>query len=231
MGAALLSATPVAAAGTAPPEEGAPPPAASGAAVVPQAGWGPVPAGSPPRAWLPTSPPDEALKPKRNWYGWQILLPGVLTDLTGLIGAFTFPPILIGAAVGHGIYGPIIHLAHGRPDKAGLSFLLEAVLPAAAVGTTYLSASMCRGDCVGTVIIAAISVPATLIGGMVVDSAVLANEDVKPGSDAAWGRGGASFSLAPLLVPPLGSELGMAGAFRKGLGREAPVGLSLVGRF
>jgi hypothetical protein len=235
MGAALLSAAPAAGAGAAPPDGDAvapaPPPSPP-----PSSEPAPAPSPAPPPAWgsgpgLGAPPPDDSFRPRRRWYGWQILLPGILSDFLGIIGAFAFEPLLVVGMVGHGITGPIVHFAHGQPAKAGASFLLSAVLPLAAAGSTFLSSNMCRGDCIGPIVIGVISIPATVIGGMVVDAVILAHEDVTVREATSRAPGGPVFSLAPFLVAPLRADQGMASARRKGWGREAPIGLSVVGRF
>jgi hypothetical protein len=233
MGAALLSSAPTTEAAAAPPEGGAPPPAVSA--------WQPVPA---------SPPPGDAFKPRSNWYGWQILLPAITSDLAGAFALFFTlsrdlnalgPPVFVISALGHGFSGPTVHLAHGHVSKAAASFVLSAVLPAAALGVNFASFNLCdrRGGAervtetcyLPTIILFFATIPTTFVGGMIVDAVVLANEDDKLRGAAARGRVGGSFSLAPLLVPPLRSNQGMAGVWRKGLGREVPVGLSLVGRF
>lgn len=196
------------------------------------------------------APPSDPFKPRRHWYGWQILLPVIASDLAGAFALFLTvsrefnaigPPVFVLSALGHGLSGPIVHLAHGHVSKAGASFLLSAVLPAAALGVNFESFHLCDSreresriteTCfIPTAILFFITIPATFVGGMIVDAVVLANEDDKLRAAAARGRVGASFSLAPLLVPPLQSDQGIAGAWQKGWGREAPVGVSLVGRF
>lgn len=261
MGAALLSSAPAAAAAAGPPDgdpsapapvpaplpppssEPVPtpnpaPPPAEGAGLTGSPGGGAGPTGSPdggpwPRPWLVQPLPDEPFpaRPTRRWYGWQILLPGILSDFLGLIGVFTFQPLLVIGVGGHGITGPIVHFAHGQPGKAGASFLLEAVLPLAAVGSTILSSNVCRGDCVASAVIGVISIPVTVIGGMVVDAVALAHEDITLREATSRRPGGPAFSLAPLLVTPLRADQGMTSFWRKGWGREAPIGLSVVGRF
>jgi hypothetical protein len=243
MGAALLSATPAAGA---PPDEGAAVPLlppSPGSVALP-------PSPMPPSAWSADPqgfPPGGPIKPRRRWYGWQILLPVIASDLAGAFALFLTlgheftaagPPVFVASAIGHGLSGPIVHLAHGNIGKAGASFLLNAALPAAALGTNLASFNICDsnsrsgGSCyIPTVFIFFASIPATFVGALIVDTAVLAIEDDKRSPAAAQGPGDASFSLAPLLVPPLRSDRGMAAAWQEGWGREVPVGLSLVGRF
>jgi hypothetical protein len=204
----------------------------------PPASSAPPPSARPPLWWWPPPrrslelPPEEQPRPQRNWYGWQILIPSIAADFAAVIGLFTFRiPFLTAGAVVHGASGPAIHLIHGHAAKAGASFLVEAVLPGAALLGTLVSVGMCRGDCIGPSVIGAISIPSTLIGGMVIDTTIFAIEDVERRKASLRGRASASFSLAPLLLPPLGSEQGRVVVGRKGWAKEAPVGLSLIGQF
>lgn len=190
-------------------------------------GWGP-----PPRLEEPF--PLEAPRPTKGyWYGWQIIIPNAIVEVAGILSLAAQSWVGVAFCSGaRALSGPIIHFAHGNPGKAGVSFLLEGVLPAAMIATTVVSVNACRGSsCLAPTLIGVLGIPITVIGGMIVDTALFAVEDSKPASASARGRGGATYALAPLLVVPLQAEKGTANAGRKGWLEEAPIGLSLVGRF
>lgn len=175
--------------------------------VVPAPSWAPPPVEAPP-------PPG----PQR-WYGWQILLPTLASDamiLGGVLGSSekAGTGVLVAGLIGHGISGPIVHLAHGKPLKALASFGLEAALPGAMIAIGALSP--CNDDFCGANLAAlAIGVPIALTAGAVIDSSALAWEERSRPSAT-------SISLAPLVLPP--PHIGAGSTPR-------PAGVSLVGTF
>jgi hypothetical protein len=161
------------------------------------------------------------------WYGWQILIPGIISDALAIGGFFAGGSgvsvgLLAAAAAGHVFSGPIVHFANGQPLKAGISFLIEGIVPAG-VATAGLF-SLGHDGTTSTVLLLA-AFPITWVAGMVVDTAVLAKKEVKSKPEK-----GPAISLAPLVVQPLRANTGRS-AFSKGWSRETPMGLSLVGQF
>jgi hypothetical protein len=127
-------------------------------------------------------------------------------------GTSAGPPVALVGLIGHGISGPIVHLAHGRPLAALGSLGLEAGLPALTVGLAL--GPTCTGNCVSQFWWLLIATPIALSIGTAVDSAALAWEDrpkVKP-----------TVSVAPLVLPPL--RMGT-------LHLPSPAGAALVGTF
>jgi hypothetical protein len=181
----------------------------------------------PPGYWTPYGA-ALPVPPAKSWYGWQILIPTLASDavtLTSLFaggGSSAALGFAVAGALGHGLSGPIVHLAHGHPLKALASFGLEAALPllvaaAGAAVSSNNSTSDEDGPSVGLLVIL-LAAPIALTAGPAIDSAALAWEDRPPSDKAA----GVTFNVAPLVLPPL-----RAGAAHA----PAPVGVALVGTF
>ena len=185
----------------------------------PWGSWGPD---ANPYSLTPPSPPS------KRWYGWQILLPTLASDVVGLAGAATSgstagAAFLVSGVIGHAISGPIVHLVHHHPLKALASFGLEAALPGAAVLGVVAAAASCNNiddGCVSAVLLVAIlGLPIALTAGPAIDSAALAWEDRPASSDKAPA---VTWNVAPLVLPPL----------RPGAAHvPAPAGVALVGTF
>ena len=159
------------------------------------------------------------------WYGWQILIPGAVADGLFALGFFVGGvPVWVASAITHGISGPIVHLANRQPLKAGLSFLMEGVVPGAILTGGAVSLLSRDGDETAGFVLLAIVFPITWVAGMAVDTAVLARKEVKTEPEKA-----PAISLAPFVVSPFRTTRGAPLA--KGWFQEMPVGLSLGGRF
>jgi hypothetical protein len=87
---------------------------------------------------------------------------------------------LIGAAVvGYFVGPPLIHALHGHSGKA----LGSAGLRLGSAAVILAAASSCHGfDCIGTVALSLLTVPAV----MAVDGVVIAREDVSQDEVAVW---------------------------------------------
>src|SRR5262249_10986020 len=127
---------------SAPPPE--PPASASSEAVAapaprprlsPRTSWATPPGYPSATAWWhrPARP-----TPKGVWYGWQILIPALISDAMVLGGGLSLNAgnggevalgVLIAGAVTHVIAGPIVHFAHSQAGRGGISFVLEGVAP------------------------------------------------------------------------------------------------------
>jgi hypothetical protein len=166
----------------------------------------------------------------KQWYGWQILIPTLASDaliLGGAIGAGAASSstgsnvaagMVVGGLAGHGLSGPIVHLAHGHPLKALASLGLEGALPTAFILAATLTP--CNGEiCGGNILAGVIGVPIALTAGAAIDAAALAWEDA-PGP--RYRTGLASISLAPQMVAP--PTVGASQVPR-------PTGVALVGTF
>jgi hypothetical protein len=127
--------------------------------------------------------------------------------------------MIITGLVGHGLSGPIVHLVHGHPLRALASFGLEAALPAAVFGLAM--ATPCHDEvCSTSLEIIAIGFPLALSAGTAIDSAALGWEDRVAPAKATTGL--ASFTVAPLVLPPL--HTGSTTSPR-------PMGAAMVGTF
>lgn len=75
------------------------------------------------------------VRPKGDWYGWQIMLADLGAISTVYVGgalavdssSFVFIPITGGLAFYAG--GPLVHVAHGNGQSATKSFLLRLLVP------------------------------------------------------------------------------------------------------
>jgi hypothetical protein len=176
----------------------------------------------------------ESSSVRKRWYGWQVLIPNLVSDVVftggaiGWLGNYTyFSPVNAGLGVAiaglavHGISGPIVHLAHGHPLKALASFGLEAALPGAIFGLTYAAVSTSQPDStgVGPFLLLVIGMPIAWTAGTTVDIAALSWEDP---STAKRTAAQPSLHVAPLMLPPL-----KVGAVRA----PSPGGVSLMGTF
>src|SRR4029078_9953678 len=124
-------APPASASSEAPPAS-SPPPALPPPPPAPRT-WAPPPAFRyPPPGWIPEARP----KPEVVWYGWQIIIPAIISDTLVTIGGLAFlvgrgssqeagGAVLLAGTVAHVLIPPIIHLGNSQPGKAGLSFVLE----------------------------------------------------------------------------------------------------------
>jgi hypothetical protein len=157
-----------------------------------------------------------------------VLLPTLLSDaltIGGLVGGIGGSGSTAGFAVaitglvGHGISGPIVHLAHGHPLKALASLGLEAALPGAFIGLMFATSHSCEDICAGPVLFGLVGVPLAMTVGPAVDSAALSWEDPPSAKDAAAKP---SLHVAPLMLPSLKVGAGRA---------SSPGGVSLVGTF
>jgi hypothetical protein len=137
------------------------------------------------------------------------------------LGALGASPVALGVAiaglVGHGISGPIVHLAHGHPLLALGSFGLEAGLPALTVGLAL--GTRCSDLCDTNVLVLVVGTPIALSIGTAIDSAALAWEDRPKAREGALAP---AVRIAPLVLPPL-----RTGSLRL----PSPAGAALVGRF
>jgi hypothetical protein len=186
--------------------------------------YGPAP--YPP--FLPTGPelppPDDGRRARKRWYGWQILIPTLASDTIGIVGVFTsngYPTglgVAIAGLVGHGISGPIVHLAHGHPLTALASLGLEGALPGAVLGLGLGSCTSQTDGCLGGLLFTLfVGLPIALTAGTSIDSAALAWED-RPRNDALT----PTVRVAPLVLPPL--RMGTVHL-------PPPAGAALVGTF
>ncbi len=159
--------------------------------------------------------PDSAQpETKRQWYGWQTLLvdAGSVVFIATAIGSEESALVLAGTA-GFFAGGPIVHAAHGHGGKAWGSFGLRA---GASVGLAFVGYSLaggdsCRGDLCG--LAEAIYAGAGFILGagtaIIIDAAIIANEDVKAERPRA-----AKFIVAPsVAATPKGAFTGLSGTF------------------
>jgi hypothetical protein len=188
----------------------------------------------PPFPGVPLGPVDAPApvlpEPKKQWYGWQILLPTIALDLTmfgsELSGSSTGQYIALASLVGRGITGPIVHLAHGHPLKALASLGLEGALPGLVLAAFFAQVKQCRtassdgAFCVAPLVTALVGMPIALTLGAAVDSGALAWEDnpaaQRPGQKITW-------TVAPIVLPPLHAGTAHVG--------PTPVGGGLVGMF
>lgn len=157
------------------------------------------------RAAEPTAPAEEsspAATPTPasvRWYGWQPLvvdLGSIATKVGGgfVRGAGTAPIEIVGGA-GYVLGAPLIHLAHGQADKAGVSIALRTLVPGVGALVGVLLASIAfpngtvsqSGDSVSAVdksvyqaLGGFIGFGAGAVAGIVVDDVVVAKEKAAP---------------------------------------------------
>lgn len=206
-------------------------PYAPGAPPSGAAGFAPRPIGAAPYAPPSELPPAEGGRYERGgskggsrWYGWQILIPTLVSDMMilggGISGSDAGLKVAIAGLVGHGISGPIVHFAHGQPLRAIGSLLLEAGLPGLVLGGALAGASGCREEvCIGPAVAMVIGLPVALTLGASLDAAALAWEPSSPTRDVARNL---TVGVTPLVLPPL----------RMGSNRlPAPAGAALTGTF
>ena len=162
------------------PARPAVPPSAAAPTPPPAFSPGPV---DPNAQWYDGPPSPDEPGPRRRWYGWQTL--AVDVSALGIVLATSDSNSeasegLIGAAlVGYFVGPPLIHALHGHGGKA----LGSAGLRLGSAGIILAAASTCDGlDCIGTVALSMLTVPAV----MAVDSVVIAREDVPEGEVAVW---------------------------------------------
>ncbi len=188
---------------------------------LPPPGWVLVPAASP-------SPPPPAPPTQSSWYGWQILVPTLVLDIT-MIGSFVAgassesgagSAVAVAAFIARGLTGPIVHLAHHQPLRALGSLALEGALPAIFLVGAF--APHCSDFCEGSLLSLIVGLPIALTAGTAIDVGALGYE---PGPAKAQGPAEPAprWSLAPLVLPPL--HLGAAHA------GPTPAGAAAVGTF
>jgi hypothetical protein len=174
-------------------------------------------------------------RPKAHWYGWQILAPTFASEAMAFTAFFSAPggTLLSGQGskagwaffyaglAGHGLSGPVVHLAHRHPLKALASLGLEAGLPAIAFATLFVpcNAGDDVGPCASLLVGLFLLLPLTLTAGTAIDSAALAWEPAAPRRAAL----APSWTLAPLVLPP--PRVASAPAL------TPPAGVAVVGTF
>jgi hypothetical protein len=96
--------------------------------------------------WVPPPTPSHVIgqptvereprSPSKRWYGWQIALGVAFADALGITGAALVAdhrdiggPLLGVGILGHLLTGPIVHLAHGEREHAGMSLAVNIVVP------------------------------------------------------------------------------------------------------
>jgi hypothetical protein len=168
---------------------------------------------------------SEEPPPARVWYGGPILAfdaGAILVGHLGSVAAGNGWPSLIGA----GIFvtaGPIMHLRHGSPQRALISFGLRTVGPLATtlLGVVFgVGAYQCNSNCDGPLGTAGAAVlggfvgfELGLAGASVADTTWLAFDEPQPASPRA------AYTLAPLFTVATDSAkgrvpiAGVAGAF------------------
>jgi hypothetical protein len=127
----------------------------------------PVVAAPPPS---PSGEADTRPETESHWYGWQILI----CDGAAILTTPLLPPF--GAAV-YVLGGPIVHVAHLHGFSALGSLGLRVLAPPAGFILGALAGSGCNGEfcALGYGLIGGI---VGLVGAIVIDTAVLAREDV-----------------------------------------------------
>ena len=167
---------------------------------------------------MPDSVGQDSTQPttKRQWYGWQTLLTdaGSLLLIVAAAESDDSGGYALAGAAGYLAGGPIVHAAHGHAGKAWGSLGLRAGAPlgGALVGLAIGSASAgdCAGDLCGLEALAFGAVGFIIGTGaaIVIDAAVIANEDVKVE------RPRAKFTVAPsVAVTSKGAFTGLSGTF------------------
>jgi hypothetical protein len=221
-----LAATPAAAPPAAGPPAAGPPAAGPPAAGPPPTGVAPAPrprlspyayrVGAPD----PAAADGPASRPETRWYGWQILIPGIISHMFAATGSFSFVlPVLIPGLTGSIFSAPIVHWAHGHTARgfASLGIQLGGTGLATGLWVAGLESRHARFFIPGSVL--GLSAMAT---GLALDAALLARDTVGPGIREAR-REALPFSLAPLVPVPVDQ--------RSGRHEAAPVGLTAAGVF
>jgi hypothetical protein len=151
-----------------------------------------------------TASAEEREAPERSWYGYQTLsADGLAITMTGLgvkaaihEGGFddgsshtTSKFLLIGGAMGYLFASPTIHALHGHWGKAGASLGLRTAPIALGAGIFAMGGE--SGQSVGASVLIV-----GILTALVVDSALVANENVPPPPKV---------SLAPTFDPKSGA--------------------------
>ncbi len=154
---------------------------AAAADPAPSAGTGAPPARGPRVIWYNTEPssqpmalpPDTPAAPEpprptyRRWYGWQTLLADGLW-----VASASVQPAL--APIGYLTFAPLVHAAHGHPGKPFASLGVRVGLP---LGGLLLGAGAGAFVDGGEFFGAPLGLVSGLVGAIVMDAAVIANED------------------------------------------------------
>jgi hypothetical protein len=167
------------------------------------------------------SPAQGPVQMTTEWYGWQTLAAdgASLALFVGGVGTTaarssgTSSALLLGSLAVYSLGGPIIHFAHNRPGAALGSFGLRWGMPTVGtlLGVSFAYASCGKsndnGVCYGVYGLLGLTVGT--IGAIVVDSALLAREQVQVKFTAAK-----NFTWRPdLNVSPSSVSAGLSGAF------------------
>jgi hypothetical protein len=122
---------------------------------------------------------------------------GAITDGDGSA------PFLWLAAGGYVFGAPLVHVAHGNPGRAALSFGMRIGLPLAFFGTGYLMEDCSRGKESCGLVSLAIGMPLGMVTAITLDASVVARDTVKE-----------SFAIAPTaILARNGASVGVAGRF------------------
>lgn len=178
----------------------------------------PYPYGAAPYPYPPPGWPVP--RPEIRWYGWQILIPGIISHVLTGTGALTgLLPVLIPGLAGSVFSAPIVHWSHGHGLRGLASLGIQFGATGLATGLWVVGIASESGGGIISGTAGGILIMGLALG---LDAGLLGKEPVEPERPSARG-GRPSFALAPLV--PLRVDL------RSGARPPTPAGLAVAGVF